>query len=93
MLYNLVRHLMNEAAQKQGVAADRISFSDALTALLYLDPDEPMPRLRVNPKRERPTEPRARKHGGYCYPVLRKSRAELHRPHARVRIGASKAKS
>ena len=93
MLYNLVRHLMNEAAKKQGVAPDRISFSDALIALLYLAQDEPMPRLRVNPKRERPTEPRARKHGGYCYPVLRQSRAELQRPHARVRIGAPAVRS
>jgi hypothetical protein len=92
MLYNLVRHLMNQAARKQGVAPDRISFSDALTALLYLNPDEPMPRLRVNPKRHRPAEPRARKHGGYRYPVLKQSRAELQRPHARVMIGASKAK-
>jgi len=90
MLYNLVRHLMNQAAKKQGVAPDRISFSDALTALLYLAPNEPMPRLRVNPKRERPSEPRARKHGGYRYPVLRQSRAKLQRPHARVVIGASK---
>jgi hypothetical protein len=90
MLYNLVRHLMNQAAKKQGVAPDRISFSDALTALLYLAPNEPMPRLRVNPKRERPSEPRARKHGGYRYPVLRQSRAKLQRPHARVVIRASK---
>jgi hypothetical protein len=88
MLYNLVRHLMNQAAKKQGVASDRISFSDALTALLYLDPDKPMPRLGVNPKRQRPTQPRARKHGGYLYPVLRQTRLELQRPHARVVIGA-----
>jgi hypothetical protein len=88
MLYNLVRHLMGRAARRQAVAPDRISFADAMTALLYLAPGEPMPPLRVNPARHRPSEPRARKHGGYLYPVLRRPREQLRRPYALVAVGA-----
>ena len=87
ILYNLVRCLMKEAAKKQGVPPDRISFIDTATTLLWLAADSPMPKLRVNPQLERPSQPRARKHGGYRYPVLNKSRQQLQRPHATARIG------
>jgi hypothetical protein len=87
ILYNLVRSLMKTAAKNQRVPPDRISFIDTVTALLWHTINSPMPKLRVNPKQKRPSEPRARKHGGYLYPVLRESRQQLQRPPAILAIG------
>jgi hypothetical protein len=87
ILYNLARSLMKQAAKKQGVPPDRISFIDTVTTLLWLAANRPMPELRVNPQQHRPSQPRARKHGGYLYPVLRESRQQLQRPPAKVVIG------
>jgi hypothetical protein len=80
LVYNLVRLAMAEAARRQGVSPDRISFLDALTWLLWSTPQGPTPQLRVNPARCRPTEPRARKHGGYLFPIMKQSRHELRNP-------------
>jgi Transposase DDE domain len=93
ILYNLVRCLMKTAAEKQKVPPDRISFIDTATTLLWLAADTPMPALKVNPKRKRPSQPRARKHGGYQYPVLKASREELQRPPANAVIGNAKGLS
>lgn len=86
LVYNLVRLVMAEAAQRQGVTPDRISFRDALTWLLWSTPESPPPRLVVNPRRRRPTEPRARKHGGYLFPLLKHSRHILRKPAAEAVI-------
>jgi hypothetical protein len=86
LVYNLVRLVMAEAAQRQGVTPDRISFRDALTWLLWSMPEGPPPHLIVNPRRRRPTEPRARKHGGYLFPVLKYSRHILRKPAAEAVI-------
>ena len=93
ILHNLVRSLMKSAAEKQKVPPDRISFIDTATALLWLAANNPMPTLRINPKRQRPSQPRARKHGGYQYPVLRESRSQLQRPPARAIVGTPRALS
>lgn len=51
LVYNLVRHVMFRAAQRQGVPLERISFIDALRWLWHASPgDEPAP-LIVVPKR------------------------------------------
>lgn len=70
LLYNLVRGIMCEAAKRQHVDPDRISFADALTWLLYASPGEDLPRLVVNTKRVRPTEPRCVKKNRRPYPPL-----------------------
>ena len=87
ILYNLIRRLMCEAAVRQRVKADRISFIDTARALLWLAEGASMPQLKVNPQRKRPSQPRERKHGGYKYPVMKKPREQLQRPHAKAVIG------
>jgi hypothetical protein len=77
MVYNLVRRVMLEAAQQQGVEADRISFADALRWLREAKRGEALPRLRVNPKRPGRVEPRACKRRPKEYDRLNKPRAVM----------------
>lgn len=93
ILYNLVRRVMAEAAARQGVAADRVGFADALRVLLYDPPGRPVPPLRVNPRRRRPTQPRARKHGGYRFPKLRGQRPPPTTPCPTARVGGRRSLS
>lgn len=58
MLYNLVRVTMLEAARRQGVPPDRISFIDVMRWLAGRQPNEPMPRFKVNPWRPDRHKPR-----------------------------------
>src|SRR5947209_11882792 len=51
LVYNLVRVVMLAAAQRQGVALERISFIDALRWLSTARPGAPLPPLVVNPHR------------------------------------------
>jgi hypothetical protein len=75
--YNLVRLTMCAAGDRQGVAADRVSFIDALRWLQGGDEGEEMPELVVNPERPGRYEPRVKKRRGKSYPWMRKPRAEL----------------
>lgn len=75
--YNLVRLVMGEAARRQRVAVDRISFLDALRWLLEAKPGETMPRLVVNPSRPGRSEPRVRKRRPKEFPVMKRPRREL----------------
>ena len=77
LAYNLVRVTMGEAARRQGVAADRVSFIDALRWLREAEEGEEMPELVVNPWRPGRYEPRVRKRRPKQYPVMKKPRAEL----------------
>lgn len=77
IVYNLVRSVMGEAARRQGVDVERISFVDALRWLLEAKPGEAMPRLIVNPSRPGRFEPRVRKRRPKQYPVMKKPRREL----------------
>jgi hypothetical protein len=77
IVYNLVRLVMGEAARRQRVAVDRISFVDALRWLLEARPGEAMPRLVVNPSRPGRFEPRVRKRRPKEFPVMKKPRGEL----------------
>jgi Transposase DDE domain len=75
--YNLVRLTMCEVGERQGVAADRVSFIDALRWLRSAEEGEEMPELVVNPLRPGRYEPRVRKRRPKKYPVMKKPRAEL----------------
>jgi len=68
---------MCQAAGRQGVEADRVSFIDALRWLRGAEEGEEMPELVVNPRRPGRYEPRVRKRRPKQYPVMRKPRAEL----------------
>jgi putative transposase len=87
VLYNLVQRLINDAAKRQKVPPDRISFTDAARVLLDHPPDQPVPDLKLNPKRKRPNEPRARKHGGQRFPQLKTPRKQGQSPPVKVRVG------
>ena len=76
-VYNLVRRVMIEAARRQNVAPQRISFIDALRWLRHAAPDEPVPVLLVNPERLDRVEPRVRKRRPKHYPVMTRPRAVL----------------
>ena len=77
LAYNLVRVAMCEAAGRQGVMAERISFVDALRWLRGAEEGEEMPELVVNPSRPGRYEPRVRKRRPKQYPLMKKPRAEL----------------
>ena len=51
LVYNAVRAVMVQAAARQGVVPDRVSFIDALRWIIHRCADEPLPDLKVNPKR------------------------------------------
>lgn len=86
LLYNLIRKVMQEAAVRQGVPPDRISFTDAMTWLLYSAPGTPLPKLIVNPVRKRPTQPRRVKKGRHRFPQLKQSRETSCKPRCEVKI-------
>ena len=77
LAYNLVRSVMVEAARRQGVAVDRISFVDALRCLAEAKPGQRLPKLVVNPDRPDRVEPRVRKRRPKQYPVMKKPRSVL----------------
>lgn len=77
LVYNLVRLVMGEAARRQAVPVERISFSDALRWLADARPGSPLPDLVVNPARPGRVEPRAVKRRPKEYDRLNRPRAEL----------------
>jgi hypothetical protein len=77
LVYNLVRVVMLEAARRQGVDVERISFIDALRWLATARVDEPMPKLVVNPERPNRVEPRSIKRRPKQYPWMSAPRDEL----------------
>jgi hypothetical protein len=77
IVYNLVRVVMVEAARRQGVDVERVSFVDALRWLTQAKPGEGVPELVVNPERPGRYEPRVRKRRPKQYPLMTKPRSEL----------------
>jgi Transposase DDE domain len=75
--YNLVRLTMCQAADRQGVGVERISFIDALRWLRDGEDGEAMPELVVNPARPGRFEPRCKKRRPKQYDLMRVPRAEL----------------
>ncbi len=77
LVYNLVRVVIWEAAQRQEVDVERISFVDALRWLSNAEAGEPLPKLIVNPLRPDRIEPRVRKRRPKEYPLMNKPREKL----------------
>jgi hypothetical protein len=77
LVYNLVHAVMLEAARRQGVSPDRISFVDAARWLQQAEPGEGLPDLVVNPARTGRHEPRVTKTRHGSFPVMTKPRATL----------------
>ena len=75
--YNLVRLAMCEAAGRQDVLPDRVSFIDALRWLCGAEAGEEMPELVVNPLRPGRYEPRCKKRRPKQFDLMRVPRAEL----------------
>jgi hypothetical protein len=68
--------VMMEAAARQGVDVERISFIDAYRWLCEMKKDG-LPKLVVNPTRPGRFEPRVRKRRPKEYPLMKKPRSEL----------------
>jgi hypothetical protein len=77
LVYNLVCAIACEAARRQKVEPDRVSFADALYWARHARADEKLPRLRVNPRRPWRVEPRAVKRRPKSYKLLNKPRDQL----------------
>jgi hypothetical protein len=75
--YNLVRRVMREAARRQRVQPQRISFVDALRWLRESKGGEELPRLKVNPHRPGRVEPRVMKRRPKKFKLMNKTRAVL----------------
>lgn len=77
LAYNLVRLVMLDAARRQEVPLDRISFIDALRWLRTATPGTPLPNLVTNPHRPDRVEPRVLKRRPKEYPLMTKPRDQL----------------
>lgn len=88
LVYNLVRMTVLEAAKRQGVPPERISFVDALRWLATAKPGDELPDLVVNPARPGRAEPRVRKRRPKQFPVMKKPRAVLRQELAAQALGA-----
>ena len=77
LIYNMVRMTMLEAARRQGVSVDRISFVDALRWLATARPGDQLRRLNIVPLRPGRSEPRVRKRRPKAYKLMNLPRAEL----------------
>jgi hypothetical protein len=77
LIYNLVRLVMGQAAQRQRVDIDRISFLGALRWLAAARDDEILITLVVNPHRPYRYAPRVRKRRPKQYPLMQTTRLEL----------------
>jgi hypothetical protein len=88
LVYNLVRMTVLEAARRQGVKPDRISFADALHWLATAGPSDLLPALVVNPRRPHRFEPRCIKRRPKKFPCLQKPRHELRQLLMSQRLGA-----
>jgi hypothetical protein len=88
LVYNLVRLVMMEAARRQQVPVERISFVDAVRWLAEaVDGNAPL-ELRVNPHRPNRVEPRVIKRRPKAYDLMNKPREVLRK---RLRAKGEKA--
>jgi Transposase DDE domain len=77
LAYNLVRMAMMEAAERQQVPVDRISFVDTLRWLLSDEHLDALKHIVVNPSRKGRFEPRVKKRRPKPYPLMTRPREEL----------------
>ena len=76
LVYNLIHAVMLQAAARQKVTADRISFIDTLRWLLSAEPGEELPNLLVNRLRPDRHEPRTLKDRPATYSKMTVSRQQ-----------------
>lgn len=88
LVYNLVRMTILEAAKRQCVPPERISFVDALRWLATAKPGEELPDLVVLPLRPGRLEPRVRKRRPKEYDLMKKTRAVLRQELLAQTLGA-----
>jgi Transposase DDE domain len=88
LVYNLVRLVMLEAAHRQKVPIDRISFIDAVRWLAESVTSEAPLRLRINPDRPGRAEPRVKKRRPKQFDLMNQPRDVLRK---RLRRKASAA--
>jgi Transposase DDE domain len=79
LVYNLVRVIMLQAATRQQVKVDRISFADTLKWMRHARPGDRLPDLLINPRRPNRIEPRCRKRRPKQYDLMNRPRRELQR--------------
>jgi hypothetical protein len=77
LVYNLVRLVMLEAAQRQKVPVERISFIDARRWLQHVRPGERLRKLELLPIRPGRHEPRVRKRRPKEYDLMTRPREQL----------------
>ena len=77
LVYNLVRSVACESAKAQGVAADRVSVTDAVRWLVGAEGDENLSEILINPSRKGRIEPRVKKRRPKPYPLMTRPRAAL----------------
>lgn len=79
IVYNAIRLVMLEAAQRQKVAVARVSFADALHWVRYGELGGPLPDLAIVPYRPNRIEPRLRKRRNDHYGMLTRPREMMRR--------------
>ena len=77
LVYNLIHAIMVQAAKRQRVAPDRISFIDTIRWLLSAAPGEALPDLLINPRRPGRHQPRVVKDLQDTYRKMTKPRKEM----------------
>jgi hypothetical protein len=77
LIYNLIRLVMLQAAERQCVPTNRISFIDALRWLDAAQPGDALSKLVVLPHRPHRYEPRVRKRRPKKYKLMNKPRLQL----------------
>jgi hypothetical protein len=77
LIYNLIRQVMVEAAVRQKVPVNRISFIDALRWLKSAEPGDELGLLVVLPDRPLRYEPRVRKRRPKNYKLMTKPRKQM----------------
>jgi len=86
LVYNLVRLVMLEAAHRQEVAVERISFVDALRWLRAAEPGSPLTALVVLPYRPERLEPRVLKRRPKPYGRMTRPRGEMRKSLLRAKV-------
>jgi hypothetical protein len=86
LVYNLIRLVMLEAARRQSVPLERLSFVDALRWLRTAKPETSLPKLLINPHRPNRSEPRVLKRRPKEYDRMTKPRDQLRKALPRKRV-------
>jgi hypothetical protein len=88
LVYNLVRMTILEAARRQSVSPERISFVDALRWLATAQPGDELPDFVINPYRPGRFEPRVCKRRPKSFKLMTKPRRQLRQELAAQELGA-----